>query len=77
MIDILKQEIEKEIPDKKLLFIIIENLMKIGDKRALPQLEIVCKTCDADIKELDEQAFDYIEQRNWNENIIHKSKIHS
>jgi len=74
IVDILKQEIDKEIPDKKLLFVIIESLMKIGDKRALTQLGIVYESCDADIKELTEQAFECIDS-NWKENIIHKSKI--
>lgn len=61
IIDILKQELEKDIPDKKLLFVIIESLMKIGDKRALTQLGIVYETCDADIQQLTEQAFECID----------------
>ncbi len=61
IVDVLKQELEKENPDKKFLFVIIESLMKIGDKRALTQLGIVYETCDADIKKLTEQAFECID----------------
>ena len=68
IIDILKDELEKVTPEKKLLFVIIESLMKIGDKRALSQLGIVYESCDADIKELTEQAFECIDP-NWKENI--------
>ena len=35
IVDVLKEELEKESPDKKVLFVIIESLMKIGEKRAL------------------------------------------
>jgi len=68
IINVLKEELEVEIPDKKLLFVIIESLMKIGDKRVLSQLGIVYQSCDADIKELTEQAFECIDP-SWKDNI--------
>ena len=47
--------------------------MKIGDKRALQHLGILIDSCDADIRERTEQAFECIDV-NWREN-IKKSKI--
>ena len=68
ILEILEKELKEEVYDKNRLFIIIESLMKLGDKRALIQLGIVHKTCDADIKALTEEAFECIDP-NWRENL--------
>ncbi len=68
IVDFLKKELEKESPDKQRLFVIIESLMKIGDKRALTHLGILYETCEGDIKKLTEEAFSCIDP-NWKENI--------
>ncbi|MHA1669835.1 MAG: HEAT repeat domain-containing protein [Promethearchaeota archaeon] len=66
----LSEELEKseENQDKARLFLIIDSLMKIGDKRALQQLGILIDSCDADIREFTEQALECIDV-NWRENI--------
>lgn len=67
ILEILEKELEREVHDKNRMFIIIESLMKLGDKRALIHLGIVYNSCDADIKELTEEAFECIDP-NWREN---------
>jgi len=66
----LSEELEKpeEDQDKARLFLIIDSLMKIGDKRALQHLGILINSCDADIRERTEKAFECIDV-NWRENI--------
>jgi HEAT repeat protein len=63
IVNILKQEIEKpeELQDKGRIFIIIESLMKIGDKRALEHLGILLDSCYEDIRKLTEEAFECID----------------
>jgi len=75
ILKILSEELEKpeENQDKTKLFLIIDSLMKIGDKRALQHLGILLDSCDADIRERTEKAFECIDV-NWREN-IKKSKI--
>ena len=75
ILKILSEELEKpeENQDKTKLFLIIDSLMKIGDKRALQHLGILIDSCDADIRERTEKAFECIDV-NWREN-IKKSKI--
>lgn len=76
IIGFLKTELEKpEVEqDKTRLFLIIESLMKIGDKRALQHLGVLLESCDADIKRLTEEAFECIDP-NFKQNIKHiKSK---
>ena len=68
IIEFLKRELEKEVPDKQRLFVIVESLMRIGDKRALTQLGILYESCEEDIKKLTEEAFSCIDP-NWKENI--------
>ena len=70
IIDFLKKELElpEEKQNKNRLFLIIESLMKIGDKRALEHLGILLNSCYADIRELTEQAFQCIDP-NWKENL--------
>ena len=70
IIDFLKQELEipEENQNKNRLFVIIESLMKIGDKRALKHLGILLNSCYSDIRELTEQAFECIDA-NWRNNI--------
>jgi HEAT repeat protein len=68
IVEFLKKELEKEIHDKQRLFVIVESLMKIGDKRALTQLGILYESCEGDIKKLTEEAFSCIDS-NWKVNI--------
>ncbi len=70
IVDILKKELElpEDSQDKQRIFLIIESLMKIGDKRALEHLGILLNSCDSDLVKLTEQAFDCIDP-NWKENI--------
>ena len=70
IIEFLKQELEKyeEDQDKTRLFVIIESLMKIGDKRALAHLGILLDSCHSDIRKLTEEAFECIDPE-WKLNI--------
>ncbi|UCC20540.1 MAG: HEAT repeat domain-containing protein [Promethearchaeota archaeon] len=70
IIDFLKKELEKpeEEQDKTRLFIIIESLMKIADKRALEHLGILLDSCHSDIRKLTEEAFECIDP-DWKLNI--------
>jgi len=70
IINFLKQELVKaeEDQDKTRLFIIIESLMKIGDKRALEHLGILLDSCYSDIRKLTEEAFECIDP-NWKLNV--------
>ena len=70
IIDFLKKELEKPEgdQDKTRLFIIIESLMKIGDKRALEHLGILLDSCHSDIRKLTEDAFECIDP-DWKLNI--------
>ena len=68
IIEFLKEENEKEEPNKKRLFVIIESLMKIGDKRALTHLGLLYNSCEADIKTITEKALLCIDP-NWQENL--------
>lgn len=77
IIDFLKQELElpEEKQNKNRLFVIIESLMKIGDKRALEHLGVLLNSCDSDIRSLTEDAFECIDI-NWRNN-IKRSHINS
>jgi len=68
IIDYLKLELDKEEPDKKRLFFIIESLLKLGDKRALTHLGILRDSCEEDIKSLTEETLNCIDP-NWKENL--------
>ena len=70
IINFLKKELKEpeESQDKTRLFIIIESLMKIGDKRALEHLGILLESCHSDIRKLTEKAFECIDPL-WKENI--------
>lgn len=70
IIDFLKIELEKpeNEQDKTRIFLIIESLMKIGDKRALEHIGILLDSCDTDIRKLTEQAFECIDP-NFKKNI--------
>ena len=70
IIDFLKKEVNKpeEDQDKNRLFVIIESLMKIGDKRALEHLGLLLDSCHSDIKQLTEEAFSCIDP-DWKENL--------
>ncbi|MFW9946354.1 MAG: HEAT repeat domain-containing protein [Promethearchaeota archaeon] len=63
IIKLLRKELEKseDEQDKTRLFLIVETLMKIGDKRALEHLGILLDSCDEDIRKLTEQAFECID----------------
>lgn len=71
IIDILKKEIElpEDQQDKQRIFLIVESLMKIGDKRALEHIGILLDSCDNKIKSLATEAFECIDA-NWRDNII-------
>ena len=70
ILDVLLKELEKpeDSQDRAMLFIIIESLMEIGDKRALQHLGLLLNSCDADIRKRTEEAFECIDI-NWRENI--------
>lgn len=70
IVNFLKQELEKpeEEQNKTRLFIVIESLMKIGDKRALEHLGILLDSCHSDIRKLTEEAFECIDPK-WKLNI--------
>ncbi len=64
----LETQKPEEEQDKTRMFLIIESLMKIGDKRALTHLGILLNSCHSDIQKLTEEAFECIDP-NWKENI--------
>lgn len=68
IIDFLKTELNKSNPDNTRLFIIVESLMKIGDKRALSHLGILRNSCEADIKALTEEALQCIDP-DWKRHV--------
>ena len=70
VVDLLKKELEKNEneQDKSLLFLIVESLMKIGDKRALEHLGILSRSCESDLKKLTEEAIECIDP-NWKKNL--------
>jgi HEAT repeat protein len=70
IIEFLQEEVAKpeEDQDKTRLFIIIESLMKIGDKRALEHLGILLDSCYNDIRKLTEEAFECIDPE-WKLNV--------
>jgi len=76
IVEILKRELVKHESeqDKSLLFLIVESLMKIGDKRALEHLGLLSRSCESDLKKLTEEAIECIDP-NWKENIAGNSKI--
>ena len=73
IVNFLKEELNKNIQDKTRLFLIIETLMKIGDKRALTHLGVLLDSCEEDIKTRTEEAFNCINP-NWKEN-VKKTKL--
>jgi HEAT repeat protein len=76
IVEILKKELDKQDSeqDKSLLFLVVESLMKIGDKRALEHLGLLMESCEGDIKKLTEEALECIDP-NWKENLTGNSKI--
>ena len=70
IIEFLKHETQKpeKEQDKTRMFLIIESLMKIGDKRALTHLGILLNSCHSDIRKLTEEAFECIDP-NWKDNV--------
>ena len=76
IVELLKRELVKHESkqDKSLLFLIVESLMKIGDKRALEHLGLLSRSCESDLKKLTEEAIECIDP-NWKENIAGNSKI--
>lgn len=70
IVEILKKELEKHENEqnKSLLFLIVESLMKIGDKRALEQLGILSRSCESELKELTEEAIECIDP-DWKKNL--------
>ena len=74
IVEILKRELEKHEneQDKSLLFLIVESLMKIGDKRALEHLGLLSRSCESDLKKLTEKAIECIDPK-WKENLAENS----
>jgi len=70
IVELLKRELDKHEneQDKSLLFLIVESLMKIGDRRALEHLGILSKSCESDLKELTEEAIECIDP-DWKKNL--------
>ena len=68
IIEYLRDEVNKEEPDKSRLFVIVESLMKIGDKRALTDLGLLYDFCEAEIKGITEDALSCIDP-GWKEKI--------
>ena len=70
IVDVLKKELElpEDQQDKQRIFLIIESLMKIGDKRALEHLGILLESCDNEIRNLTMEAFECIDPE-WKINI--------
>ncbi|MHA2179930.1 MAG: HEAT repeat domain-containing protein [Promethearchaeota archaeon] len=70
IIEFLLKELKKpeNDQDKTRLFIIIESLMKIGDKTALEHLGILLNSCYSDIRKLTEEAFGCIDP-DWKHNV--------
>ena len=70
ILDVLTKELEKpeDSQDKAMLFIIIESLMEIGDKRALQHLGLLLDSCDADIRKRTAEAFECIDPE-WKMNL--------
>jgi HEAT repeat protein len=70
IVDVLKKELElpEDQQDKQRIFLIIESLMKIGDKRALEHMGILLDSCDNEIRNLTEEAFECIDP-DWKINI--------
>ncbi|MEE9379010.1 MAG: HEAT repeat domain-containing protein [Candidatus Lokiarchaeia archaeon] len=66
IVEIFEEEQEKNEIDKFRIIYIIESLIKIKDKRALPYLGLLLNSSDEDIKNLALKAFDAIEP-NWKE----------
>ncbi len=64
IVEFLKRELHKEKQDKQRLFLIVESLMKIGDKRTLTQLGILYESCEDNLKILTEEALKCIDP-NW------------
>ena len=75
IVELLKRELDKHEneQDKSLLFLIVESLMKIGDRRALEHLGILSKSCESDLKELTEEAIECIDP-DWKKNLAKNSK---
>jgi HEAT repeat protein len=68
----LNQVLENEDLDKRSLIFIIESLMRIKDKRALPHLSPFLNSEFEEIRSLTEKAFDSIEP-SWRE-ILEREK---
>ena len=66
ILDKMYQELENDHLDKRNLIFIIESLMRIKDKRALPHLSRFLDSEFEEIRSLAEKAFDSIEPR-WKE----------
>lgn len=68
LIRFLKENIDIEEPNEDLIFVIIESLMSLGDKRALIELGLIMQSCSAEIRGLTEDTLDCIDI-HWRENL--------
>ena len=73
IVEKLKNETSKDEIDKRTVLIIIESLMRIKDKRALPYLSKFLSSKYEEIRQLTEKAFDEIEPR-WNDIIYEATR---
>jgi HEAT repeat protein len=75
IVNVLKKELEKQEKEqnKSLLFLIVESLMKIGDKRALEHLGILSTSCESDLQKFTEEAIECIDP-DWKKNLAKNSK---
>ena len=76
IVEVLKKELDKQDSeqDKSFLFLIVESLMSIGDKRALKHLGLLNDSCEGDLKNLTEEALGCIDPK-WKENLTENSKV--
>jgi HEAT repeat protein len=72
ILDILKEELKKREIDKFRITYILESLLAIKDKRALPYIGTFLTSSDEELKKLAQDTFDAIEP-NWRE-IIKEEK---
>ncbi len=68
IIEFLKKELSKKDPNATTLYIVIESLFKIGDKKALTELGVIQDSCSTDIRKMTEKALQCIDP-NWKEHI--------
>ncbi|MHA1804320.1 MAG: HEAT repeat domain-containing protein [Promethearchaeota archaeon] len=74
LLELLKEELKNDKLNKTSLFIIIESLFKIGDKKALIELGLLQASCKAEIKQFTEDAIHCIDP-NWKKQINNSNNM--